>query len=134
MFNITYDTVASFSQVTSLLMFLAMFIAVVAYAFWPRNGPRFEWAQRRALDLDATTTGFPSPLAPQGPKREKLACAPSAQVRGGVRGGGTPSLGGSAIPPLSPTPTTGEGTRRPARRSLRSVSFFRGGANDRAQA
>jgi cbb3-type cytochrome oxidase subunit 3 len=51
----TYDTVASFSQVTSLLMFVAMFIVVAAYALWPRNGPRFERAQRRALDLDATT-------------------------------------------------------------------------------
>jgi cbb3-type cytochrome oxidase subunit 3 len=48
----TYDTVAAFSQVASLLMFVAMFIAVVAYALWPRNGPRFEAAQRRALDLD----------------------------------------------------------------------------------
>jgi cytochrome c oxidase cbb3-type subunit 4 len=48
----TYDTVAAFSQVTSLLLFISMFVAVVAYAFWPRNGPRFEEAQRRALDLD----------------------------------------------------------------------------------
>ncbi len=48
----TYDTVAAFSQVASLLMFVAMFIAVVAYALWSRNGPRFEAAQRRALDLD----------------------------------------------------------------------------------
>jgi cytochrome c oxidase cbb3-type subunit 4 len=52
----TYDTVASFSQVTSLLMFIAMFIAVVAYALWPRNGPRFERAQRRALDLDTSSS------------------------------------------------------------------------------
>jgi cbb3-type cytochrome oxidase subunit 3 len=50
----TYDTVASISQVTSLLMFVTMFIAVVAYAVWPKNGPRFERAQRRALDLDTT--------------------------------------------------------------------------------
>jgi cytochrome c oxidase cbb3-type subunit 4 len=55
MSNMTYDTVASFSQVTSLLMFVAMFIAVAAYAAWPRNGPRFERAQRRALDLGETT-------------------------------------------------------------------------------
>ena len=48
----TYDTVATISQVTSLLMFVAMFAAVVAYALWPRNGPRFEEAQRRALDLE----------------------------------------------------------------------------------
>jgi cytochrome c oxidase cbb3-type subunit 4 len=47
----TYETIATISQVTSLLMFIAMFAAVLAYALWPRNGPRFEAAQRRALDL-----------------------------------------------------------------------------------
>jgi cbb3-type cytochrome oxidase subunit 3 len=48
----TYDTVATISQVTSLLMFIAMFIGVLAYALWPANGPRFDEAQRSALDLD----------------------------------------------------------------------------------
>jgi cbb3-type cytochrome oxidase subunit 3 len=48
----TYDTVAALSQVTSLLLFIAMFLGVVAYALWPTNGTRFEAAQRRALDLD----------------------------------------------------------------------------------
>ena len=48
----TYETIATLSQVTSLLMFIAMFVGVLAYALWPRNGPRFENAQRRALDLD----------------------------------------------------------------------------------
>jgi len=47
----TYETIATISQVASLLMFIAMFAAVLAYALWPRNGPRFERAQRRALDL-----------------------------------------------------------------------------------
>ncbi|HEU4378288.1 MAG TPA: cbb3-type cytochrome c oxidase subunit 3 [Hyphomicrobiaceae bacterium] len=47
----SYDTIATISQVTSLLMFLGMFAAVLGYALWPRNGPRFEAAQRRALDL-----------------------------------------------------------------------------------
>jgi cbb3-type cytochrome oxidase subunit 3 len=46
-----YDTIAAISQVTSLLMFIAMFGGVLAYALWPKNGPRFEAAQRRALDL-----------------------------------------------------------------------------------
>jgi cytochrome c oxidase cbb3-type subunit IV len=50
----TYDTIATISQVTSLLMFIAMFAAVVAYALWPRNGMKFDQAQRRALDLDKT--------------------------------------------------------------------------------
>ena len=48
----TYETIATLSQVTSLLMFVAMFLAVLAYALWPKNGQRFETAQRRALDLD----------------------------------------------------------------------------------
>ncbi|MBX9591294.1 MAG: cbb3-type cytochrome c oxidase subunit 3 [Hyphomonadaceae bacterium] len=47
----TYETIATISQVTSLLLFIAMFATVLAYALWPRNGPRFEAAQRRALDL-----------------------------------------------------------------------------------
>ena len=50
----TYETIATISQVTSLLMFIAMFAGVLVYALWPQNGPRFEEAQRRALDLDAT--------------------------------------------------------------------------------
>jgi len=47
----TYDVIATLSQVVSLLMFIAMFLAVVVYALWPGNKPRFEEAQRRALDL-----------------------------------------------------------------------------------
>ena len=47
----SYDTIASISQVTSLLMFIAMFGAVLAYALWPKNGARFQAAQLRALDL-----------------------------------------------------------------------------------
>jgi cbb3-type cytochrome oxidase subunit 3 len=48
----SYETVATLSQVLSLLMFIAMFLAVLAYALWPKNGQRFESAQKRALDLD----------------------------------------------------------------------------------
>ncbi len=47
-----YETVAAASQVLSLLMFLAMFLAVLVYVLWPKNARRFEAAQRRALDLD----------------------------------------------------------------------------------
>jgi len=50
----TYDTIATISQVTSLLLFIAMFVAVLAYALWPKNAQRFEEAQRRALDLKDT--------------------------------------------------------------------------------
>ena len=55
------DTIATVSQVTSLLMFIAMFLAVLAYTFWPRNRQRFEEAQRRALDLDGTKNGREKP-------------------------------------------------------------------------
>ena len=48
----SYDTIATISQVTSLLMFIGMFAAVLIYALRPKNGPRFEAAQRRALDLE----------------------------------------------------------------------------------
>jgi cytochrome c oxidase cbb3-type subunit IV len=47
----TYETIATLSQVVSLLMFVATFLIVVVYALWPGNKPRFEEAQRRALDL-----------------------------------------------------------------------------------
>jgi len=47
----TYEAIATLSQVASLLMFVATFLAVVVYALWPSNKPRFEEAQRRALDL-----------------------------------------------------------------------------------
>jgi cytochrome c oxidase cbb3-type subunit 4 len=51
----TYDTVAAFSQVTSLLMFVGMFLAVLAYALWPRNREKFDEIARDALDLGPGT-------------------------------------------------------------------------------
>jgi cytochrome c oxidase cbb3-type subunit 4 len=50
----SYETIATISQVASLLMFIGMFAGVLAYALWPRNGPRFDEVQRRALDLGRT--------------------------------------------------------------------------------
>lgn len=51
----SYDTVATFSQVTSLLLFIAMFLGVLVYVFWPGNRQRFDKAQRQALNLDSKT-------------------------------------------------------------------------------
>lgn len=48
----TYDVVARFSQVASLLLFVAFFIGVLVYALWPGNRRRFDEIQRTALDLD----------------------------------------------------------------------------------
>ena len=50
----TYATIATISQVTSLLIFIAMFVAVLAYALRPANGKRFDHIQRQSLDLDRT--------------------------------------------------------------------------------
>lgn len=53
----SYDTVATWSQVTSLLLFIAIFGGVLVYAMWPSNKARFEAAQRSALDLDDRNRG-----------------------------------------------------------------------------
>lgn len=52
-----YDTVATFSQVTSLLMFITLFLGVLVYVFWPGNKKRFDEIQKRALDLDDDQAG-----------------------------------------------------------------------------
>jgi cytochrome c oxidase cbb3-type subunit 4 len=51
----SYDTIATLSQVTSLLMFIAMFAGVLAYALWPANRARFDRAQQVALELSPRT-------------------------------------------------------------------------------
>lgn len=48
----TYDTVATFSQVASLLLFIGLFAAVIIYVLMPKAKERLERAQRSALDLD----------------------------------------------------------------------------------
>lgn len=53
----SYETVATYSQVISLLLFIALFLAVLAYAYWPSNRDRLEQAQRQALDLGAKASG-----------------------------------------------------------------------------
>ncbi|QCK88404.1 cbb3-type cytochrome c oxidase subunit 3 [Phreatobacter aquaticus] len=38
----TYTSLATFAQTIGLLYFVAMFLGIAAYAFWPRNKTRFE--------------------------------------------------------------------------------------------
>jgi cytochrome c oxidase cbb3-type subunit IV len=45
----TYSTLATFAQTAGLLYFVAMFLAVAGYAFWPRNKSRFDEAARIPL-------------------------------------------------------------------------------------
>jgi cytochrome c oxidase cbb3-type subunit IV len=48
----TYDTVATVSQVSTLLFFIGLFLLVLGYVFWPGNRAKFDKASRAALDLD----------------------------------------------------------------------------------
>ena len=49
--GLSYETVATVSQTGSLLLFVALFVAVVAYVLWPGNGERLHKAGTEALDL-----------------------------------------------------------------------------------
>jgi cytochrome c oxidase cbb3-type subunit IV len=49
---VTYEQVASITQVAALLLFVALFIGVLIYAFWPGNKKRFEEAARLPLEKD----------------------------------------------------------------------------------
>ena len=48
----TYEQVASITQVAALSLFVALFIGVLIYAFWPGNKKRFEQAARLPLEKD----------------------------------------------------------------------------------
>jgi cytochrome c oxidase cbb3-type subunit IV len=57
----TYDTVATVSQVTTLLLFMTLFLVVIAYVFWPANRGKFERAARAALEPDKTARNGSDP-------------------------------------------------------------------------
>jgi len=48
----SYEQVASVSQVVALVFFAALFAGVLLYAFWPGNKKRFEQAARLPLEKD----------------------------------------------------------------------------------
>jgi cytochrome c oxidase cbb3-type subunit 4 len=48
----TYDQVASISQVVALLFFIGLFGAVLVYAFWPGNKKSFDEAAKLPLEGD----------------------------------------------------------------------------------
>jgi len=48
----TYDQVASISQIVALLFFIGLFAAVLLYAFWPGNKKCFEEAAKLPLEGD----------------------------------------------------------------------------------
>ncbi len=48
----TYEQVASISQVAALIFFIVLCAAVVLYAFWPGNKKRFDDAAKLPLEVD----------------------------------------------------------------------------------
>jgi len=48
----SYEQVATVSQVVALVFFVALFAGVLLYAFWPGNKKRFEQAARLPLEKD----------------------------------------------------------------------------------
>ena len=48
----SYERVASITQIAALLLFIAVFVGVLIYAFWPGNKKRFEKAARLPLEKE----------------------------------------------------------------------------------
>ena len=48
----TYENASAFAQTSGLLYFVAIFMAVAVYAFWPRNRARFDAAAHLPLNED----------------------------------------------------------------------------------
>ena len=49
----TYEQVSGITQVAALLFFIALFVGVVIYAFWPGNKKRFEKDAKIPLQKDS---------------------------------------------------------------------------------
>jgi len=47
-----YEQVASITQIAALLLFIALFIGVLIYVFWPGNKKRFDEAAKLPLEND----------------------------------------------------------------------------------
>ena len=48
----TYDQVSQFAGTWGLVFLLALFVAVLAYAFWPGNKGKFDRAANSPLEED----------------------------------------------------------------------------------
>ncbi|MBI1212625.1 MAG: CcoQ/FixQ family Cbb3-type cytochrome c oxidase assembly chaperone [Alphaproteobacteria bacterium] len=47
-----YETVSTFAKSWGVVYFMLMFVAVCAYAFWPRNKEKFDRAANIPLNED----------------------------------------------------------------------------------
>jgi cytochrome c oxidase cbb3-type subunit 4 len=46
----TYQTATVLSQTAALILFVGLFVAVIAYVFWPSNKKKFDEAAQIPLD------------------------------------------------------------------------------------
>jgi len=53
----TYEELRSWAALAGLFLFIALFLGVLAYVFWPGNRKRFERAARIPLDSDENAGG-----------------------------------------------------------------------------
>jgi len=53
----TYEAASVLSQTVVLVLFVVLFVAVVAYVFWPSNKKNFDEAARLPLDDDDKPEG-----------------------------------------------------------------------------
>ena len=49
----TFQSVLSFSEMFSLILFVSLFAIAITYALWPGNAAKFEHAARVPLEADA---------------------------------------------------------------------------------
>ena len=38
----TYESASTFSQITAMIIFIALFLGVILYVFWPGNKKKFD--------------------------------------------------------------------------------------------
>jgi cytochrome c oxidase cbb3-type subunit 4 len=46
----TYESASTFSQVAAMIIFIALFIGVILYVFWPGNKKKFDDAAKLPLE------------------------------------------------------------------------------------
>lgn len=49
----TYHAATVLSQTVALILFVALFVAVIVYVFWPGNKKKFEEAAKLPLENDS---------------------------------------------------------------------------------
>jgi cytochrome c oxidase cbb3-type subunit 4 len=46
----TYESATTFSQIAALIIFIALFVGVIVYVFWPGNKKKFDETAKLPLE------------------------------------------------------------------------------------